>query len=66
MITLASLIERFGADYLAQYPQCALHEQRQALRALQSCRTSLAPRMLAQCGDCGQTQLSLRSSPTGS
>jgi hypothetical protein len=57
MITLASLIERFGADYLVQYPQCALREQRQALNAMRRCRTSLAPRMLAQCGDCGQTQM---------
>jgi hypothetical protein len=42
------IIERFGSDYLAQYPQCALHEQRQALKAMLRCRTTLAPRMLAQ------------------
>ncbi len=57
MILLATLIERFGADYLAQYPRCALPAQRQALNAMQRCRTTLAPRMLAQCGDCGQQQM---------
>jgi tryptophanyl-tRNA synthetase len=57
MITLASIIERFGADYLAQYPQCASHVQRQALTAMQRCRTTLAPRMLAQCTDCGDQKM---------
>ena len=57
MITLASIIERFGADYLAQYPQCASHVQRQALTAMQRCRTTLAPRMLAQCIDCGDQKM---------
>ena len=57
MITLASLIDRFGQDYLAQYPQCASHAQRQALNAMQRCRTTLAPRMLAQCGGCGDQQM---------
>ncbi|MDP3617604.1 MAG: transposase [Rhodoferax sp.] len=57
MISLASIIERFEADYLAQYPQCALHNQRQALDAMKRCRSTLAPRMLAQCGDCGEQRL---------
>jgi Putative transposase/Transposase zinc-binding domain len=57
MITLATLIERFGADYLAQYPQCAQYSQRQALSAMQRCRTHLAPSMLAQCGDCGEQRV---------
>ena len=57
MISLASIIERFETDYLAQYPQCALHNQRQALHAMKRCRSTLAPRMLAQCGDCGEQRL---------
>lgn len=57
MIALASIIDRFEADYLAQYPRCATHSQRQALNAMRRCRTTLAPRMLAQCGDCGEQRL---------
>jgi len=57
VISLASIIERFEADYLAQYPRCALHIQRQALDAMKRCRSTLAPRMLAQCGDCGEQRL---------
>lgn len=57
MITLASIIERFEQAFLAQYPQCGAHRQRQALQAMKRCRTSLAPRMLAQCGDCGAQRL---------
>jgi hypothetical protein len=54
MIALASIIERFGADYLAQYGDSALPSQRQALNAMKNCRSSLGPGMLAQCGDCGE------------
>ena len=54
MIALASIIERFGADYLAQYGTSALPSQRQALNAMKNCRTNLGPCLLAQCGDCGE------------
>lgn len=57
MISLASIIERFGADYLAQYGACVLPSQRQALNAMKSCRSILGPGMLAQCGDCGQRRV---------
>jgi transposase-like zinc-binding protein len=57
MIALACIIERFEQAFLALYPQCASHRQRQALDAMKRCRTSLAPRMLAQCGDCGEQRL---------
>ena len=50
MITLASLIERFEADCLAHYQLLPSH--RQALAAMKRCRTSMAPRMLAQCSGC--------------
>ena len=53
MITLASIIERFGLDYLAQYGKRALPSQRQALNAMKHCRSMLGPAMLAQCSDCG-------------
>jgi Putative transposase/Transposase zinc-binding domain len=54
MITLASIIERFEAAYLAQYAHCVMPSQRQALHTMKRCRTTLAPHMLAQCGECGQ------------
>lgn len=57
MITLASIIERFGADYLTQYGDSALPSQRQALNAMKNCRSSLGPCLLAQCGDCGEQRL---------
>ena len=49
MITLASVIERFEAQYLAQYTP--LPSQLQALGAFKRCRTRLAPSMVAQCGN---------------
>lgn len=57
MIALASIIERFEAPYLAQYAHAVLPSQRQALNAMKRCRSTLAPRMLAQCGDCGEQRL---------
>jgi len=57
MITLASIIERFGVPYLAQYGSAALPSQRQALNTMKYCRSTLGPCLLAQCGDCGQQRL---------
>lgn len=57
MITLASIIERFEADYLAQYQGTMLPSQRKALGAMKLCRSSLAPRMLAQCTGCAEQRL---------
>ena len=42
MIALADVITRFEGDYLRQYPH-ALTSQRQALAAMKSCRTAMAP-----------------------
>ena len=53
MIRLASIIERFGGEYLAQYGARVLSSQRKALAAMKHCRSVLGPGMLAQCGDCG-------------
>ena len=57
MITLASVIERFEADYLAQYGATSLPSHRNTLAAMKRCRTQLAPRMLAQCGACGEQRV---------
>lgn len=57
MITLSSIIDRFGADYLTQYGNCVLPSQRQALNVMKHCRSSLGPCLLAQCGDCGEQRL---------
>jgi hypothetical protein len=57
MITLASIIERFGADYSAQYATSALPSQLQALNAMRVCRSHMAKQMLARCGDCDMQRL---------
>ena len=57
MISLASVIERFEADYLVQYGATSLPSHTKALAAMKRCRTQLAPRMLAQCGACGQQRV---------
>ncbi|MCK7497811.1 MAG: hypothetical protein MZW92_48985 [Comamonadaceae bacterium] len=49
MIALSSIIERFGADYLARHH--SLPSQRQALAALERCRTRLAATFTAQCSN---------------
>jgi hypothetical protein len=54
MITLAAIIERFEADYLAQYQSSMLPSHRKALAAMKLCRSSMAPRMLAQCTGCDE------------
>ncbi len=57
MITLASIIERFGADYLTQYGASVLPSQRKAVAAMKHCRSVLGPGMLAPCGDCGEQRV---------
>lgn len=57
MITLATLIARFGQAFLAQYGASALPSQRQALNAMKNCRSVLGPGMLAQCGDCAKQRV---------
>ena len=54
MISLASIIACFEADYLAQYKTAVLPSQRQAMQAMKLCRSSLAARMLAQCSTCDE------------
>jgi len=57
MIPLASIIEQFAPAYLTQYGTSVLPSQLQALSAMQSCRSSLGPGMLAQCHDCGEQRV---------
>ena len=57
MITIASIIERFESDYSEQYGTAILPSHRQALGAMKRCRSTLAPRMLANCGACGEQRV---------
>ena len=57
MITLASIIDQFASDYLAQHGSSVLPSQRQALSVMKNCRSSLGPCLLAQCGDCGEQRV---------
>jgi len=57
MISLASVIDRFEADFSAQYGAASLPSHTKALAAMKRCRTQLAPRMLAQCGSCGEQRV---------
>lgn len=52
MILLSSIIQTFEAEFLAQYHDSLLPGQRQALAAMENCRTSQSPLMLAQCEGC--------------
>jgi hypothetical protein len=54
MISLASIIERFESAYLTQYQHAILPSHRKALAAMKLCRSSMAPRMLAQCTRCDE------------
>jgi hypothetical protein len=65
MITLAAIIERFEADYLAQYRHAILPSHRKALAAMKLCRSSMAPRRLAQCTRCGEQRFAQHVLPRG-
>ena len=54
MIRLATLIEQFEHDYLAQYGERALPSHLNALRALKTCRSSTRSHFLALCRACDQ------------
>jgi hypothetical protein len=51
MILLSSIIQIFEAEFLATY-QNALPSQLKALTALEQCRTTQSPVMMAQCDGC--------------
>ena len=52
MIRLATVITTFKKPFLSQYRDQMLPSQRQALAALEQCRTALSPRLQATCLDC--------------
>ena len=54
MTAMASIIERFEADFFAQYHSAILPSQRQALQAMKRCRSSVGVLMLAQCTACNE------------
>jgi len=56
-ITLARVITCFESEFLARYRSQLLPSQFKALKAMQGCRSSLSPQMLAQCTGCGQQRL---------
>jgi len=56
-ITLARVITCFESEFLARYQHQLLPSQFKALRAMQTCRSSLCAQMLAQCASCSQQRL---------
>jgi len=56
-ITLAHVITRFETEFLARHQHQLLPSHLKALRALQTCRTSLSAQMLARCAGCGEQRL---------
>ena len=56
-ITLAGVITCFESEFLTRYQDRLLPSQFKALKALQTCRTSLCAQMLAQCAGCGEQRL---------
>jgi len=55
MIRLASIIDQFEADFLADYGEGLLPSQRQALAAIKNCRGAHSPLMRVSCADCDHT-----------
>lgn len=52
MIPLASLIDAFETDFLAQYGSRFNTDQRRALAAMKRCRSQASLKMQVRCGDC--------------
>ena len=52
MIRLASVIDTFAADFLAQYRGKLTSDHTRALAAMQQCRTQASPKMQVQCTGC--------------
>ncbi len=54
MIRLTTVIDRFEADFLAQYRHRLRPEHTRALAAMKRCRTEASPMMQVQCTGCAQ------------
>jgi len=57
MIRLATVIETFEADFLAQYRERVRPEHYRALAAMKHCRTQASLKMQAQCTECAHQKL---------
>lgn len=57
MIRLASVIETFEADFLAQYRARLMPEHYRALAAMKHCRTQASPKMQVKCTECEHQKL---------
>ena len=57
MIRLASVIETFEADFLAQYRDRLSSEHYRALAAMKQCRTQASPMMQVKCTGCEHQKL---------
>ena len=57
MIRLASVIDTFEADLLAQYRQRLRPEHYRALAAMKQCRTQASPKMQVHCSECAHHRL---------
>ena len=54
MIRLAHIVESCAAEFIAQYGHGVLPSQLAALNALQTCRSSMSPKMQLACDDCSE------------
>lgn len=57
MIRLATVIDTFEADFLAQYRHPLRSEHTRALAAMKHCRTQASPMMQVKCTECAQLKL---------
>lgn len=57
MIALADVISRFAPDYRTRYGHTLSRERTQALRAMQHCRSRMAPHLQASCPECAEQRL---------
>ena len=56
-IPLARVITCFESEFLTRYQSQLLPSHLEALKAMQSCRSSLSAQMLARCASCGEQRL---------
>lgn len=54
---LAEIIQLHAADYRHRYPYHCTPERARALRAIQHCRSAMAPQLLAACTACDERRL---------
>jgi hypothetical protein len=57
MIRLATVIDTFETDFLAQYRHRLTSDHYRALAAMKQCRTQASPMMLVKCTGCAQQKL---------